>query len=158
MVIKFKNVGAGLEAKDGELKGFTIAGEDKKFVEAKDQRAPFVDVWGDGTATREFLFAADAARGIVLATEHYDSPEPVNLGAGFEISIRDLAEKIRSLVGYTGQIRWDVTKPNGQPRRSLEVSRAEREFGFKATTGFDEGLARTIAWYVDTGRASKAAS
>jgi GDP-L-fucose synthase len=130
----------------------------KKFVEAKDRRAPFVEVWGDGTATREFLFAADAARGIVLATEHYDSPEPVNLGAGFEISIRDLAEKIRSLVGYTGQIRWDVTKPNGQPRRSLEVSRAEREFGFKATTGFDEGLARTIAWYVDTGRASKAAS
>jgi len=130
----------------------------KKFVDAKEQRASFVEVWGDGSATREFLFAADAARGIVLATEHYDSPEPVNLGAGFEISIRDLAEKICSLVGYSGQIRWDVTKPNGQPRRSLDVSRAEQEFGFKATTGFDEGLARTIAWYLDAGRASKAAS
>ena len=91
----------------------------------------------------------------MLATEHYDSPEPVNLGAGFEISIRDLAEKIRALVGYTGQIRWDATKPNGQPRRSLDVSRAENAFGFKATTGFDEGLARTIAWYLDTGRASQ---
>ena len=119
----------------------------RRFIEARDERRPFVEVWGDGSATREFLYAEDAARAIVLAMEEYESPEPINIGAGFEIAIRDLAHKIRSLVGYAGEIRWDTSKPNGQPRRSLDVSRAELSFGFRATTSFDEGLSHTINWY-----------
>lgn len=129
----------------------------RKFEEARHERRSFVEVWGDGSATREFLYADDAARAIVLAAERYQSPEPVNIGAGFEISIRDLAEKIRTLVGFDGEIRWDTTKPNGQPRRSLDVSRAEEAFGFRASTSFDEGLARTIAWYRQTGAAARRA-
>jgi GDP-L-fucose synthase len=122
----------------------------RKCVEARAADAREIVLWGDGTPTREFLYAADAARGIVLATQCYDKPEPVNLGSGREISIRDLAECIARLTGFTGAIRWDTTKPNGQPRRCLDVTRAEREFGFRATTEFEQGLAETIAWYEGT--------
>jgi GDP-L-fucose synthase len=121
----------------------------RKLVEAglaPNGGAP-VDLWGDGTPTREFLYVADAARGIVDAAERYDDGDPVNLGAGFEISMRDLADKIARATGHTGPIRWDGTRPNGQPRRMLDVSRARERFGFVATTSLDEGLARTIAWY-----------
>ncbi len=104
-------------------------------------------VWGDGTPTREFLHARDAAEGILLAAERYDSSEAVNLGAGFEISIRALAEKIAALTGFRGQLRFDPSKPNGQPRRKLDVSRAKERFGFEASIGFDEGLRETIEWY-----------
>jgi GDP-L-fucose synthase len=124
----------------------------KKFVEAKETGAKDVTVWGDGSATREFLYVDDAAEAIVRATEMYDGPEPVNLGAGFEISIRDLAEKIARLTGFTGQITWDISKPNGQPRRSLDVSRAETFFGFRAATTFDRGLKTTVDWYLRTHR------
>jgi len=120
----------------------------KKFVEARETRAREVEVWGDGNATREFLYVDDAAEAIVRATERYDGAEPVNLGAGFEISIRDLAEKIAALTGFTGHIIWDTSKPNGQPRRSLDVSRAEALFGFRAATTFDRGLKNTVEWYV----------
>ena len=119
----------------------------KKCVEAKDRGDKRVVVWGTGTASREFLYVEDAAEGIVLATEGYDGDEPVNLGAGFEITIRDLAEKIADLTGYTGELVWDNSKPDGQPRRSLDTSRAEQLFGFRAETDFDEGLQKTIDWY-----------
>ncbi len=104
-------------------------------------------VWGTGKATREFLYAEDAAEGIMLATERYNKPDPVNLGAGFEISIDDLVHLIARLTGFTGTITWDTTKPDGQPRRCLDTSRAEREFGFKSTTPFEVGLQKTIEWY-----------
>jgi len=104
-------------------------------------------LWGDGSPTREFLYVEDAAEGIALATERYDKAEPVNLGSGAEISIRDLALKIAEMTGFQGRIAWDTTKPNGQPRRCLDVSRAEREFGFRARTAFDDGLRTTIEWY-----------
>lgn len=120
----------------------------RRFVEAREAGLKDVEVWGDGSATREFLYVKDAAEAIVLATERYEESEPVNLGAGFEISIKDLAQKIAAVTGYTGRIVWDVTKPNGQPRRCLDVTRAERLFGFKSTTGFDEGLRRTVEWYL----------
>ncbi len=103
--------------------------------------------WGDGSPTREFLFVEDCARGVVAATMAYDSAEPVNLGAGFEISIKDLATLIAEFIGFAGEILWDRTKPNGQPRRCLSVDRAATTFGFRATTGFREGLSRTIAWF-----------
>lgn len=103
--------------------------------------------WGDGSATREFLYVIDAARAIVMAMEKYDSPEPVNIGCGSEISIRDLAREIAVLTGFRGQITWDPSKPNGQPRRCLDVTRAERAFGFRAEIPLEEGLKRTIAWY-----------
>ena len=119
----------------------------KKCQDALDTGAPAVEVWGSGRASREFLYVEDAARGIGLATEAYDDAEPVNLGAGFEITIRGLVELITRLMGFTGEIRWDATKPDGQPRRCLDTSRAERLFGFRATTGFEEGLRRTIEWY-----------
>ena len=119
----------------------------KKFVEAVESGAKSVEVWGTGAASREFLYVDDAAEGIALAAERYDKPDPVNLGAGFEITIRDLAGLIADLTGFTGEIVWDTAKPDGQPRRCLDVSRAEREFGFRAKTGFREGLKRTIAWY-----------
>jgi GDP-L-fucose synthase len=119
----------------------------RKFVEADRAGARHVDLWGDGSPTREFLYVADAARGIVDAAERYDDPDPVNLGAGFEISMKDLAEKIAGATGFGGEIRWDPSRPNGQPRRMLDVSRAKERFGFAATTSLDEGLARTIAWY-----------
>jgi GDP-L-fucose synthase len=119
----------------------------KKIQDALDSGAGHVDVWGTGRASREFLYVEDAARGIVLATEHYDGAEPVNLGAGFEILIRDLVDTVARLMDFRGEIRWDADKPDGQPRRSLDTSRAERLFGFRATTSFEEGLRRTIEWY-----------
>lgn len=121
----------------------------KKVYDAKQSGASFIEVWGTGTATREFLYVDDAAEGIVLATERYDKPEPVNLGSGVEISVKDLVELICRLMDYRGEIRWDSTKPDGQPRRQLDVSRAEREFGFKAKTSFEEGIKRTIDWYLN---------
>jgi GDP-L-fucose synthase len=124
----------------------------RKCVEAVDERRSEITLWGDGTATREFLYVDDAAEGILLATEKYDKPEPVNLGSGVEISIRDLAEKIARMTGFLGAIRWDASQPNGQPRRCLDVTRAEREFGFRARTSFDEGLRRTIEWYIAQGQ------
>ena len=119
----------------------------RKCVEAAATGAPEVVCWGTGNATREFLFVKDCAEGIVLATERYDDPEPVNIGAGFEIGIRELAELIAELTGFTGTLVFDRTKPDGQPRRMLDVNRAERRFGFKATTDFRAGLRRTIEWY-----------
>lgn len=119
----------------------------KKFVEAKDSNAPSVTVWGTGAATREFCYVEDAAEGIVLASEKYDKSDPVNIGAGFEIRIKDLAEKIKTIVGFGGEIDWDHTKPDGQPRRKLDTSRATSEFGFTAQTNFDKGLKETISWY-----------
>ena len=119
----------------------------KKFVEAVETGAESVEVWGTGAASREFLYVDDAAEGIALAAERYDRPDPVNLGAGFEITIRDLATLIADLTGFTGEIVWDTAKPDGQPRRCLAVSRAEQEFGFRAKTGFKDGLRATIEWY-----------
>jgi GDP-L-fucose synthase len=119
----------------------------RKFIEAEATGARDVVLWGDGSPTREFLYVADAARGIVLALERYESSEPVNLGAGFEIAMRDLAALIARLAGYAGSISWDPTWPNGQPRRMLDTSRARDRFGFVATTTFEEGLAATISWY-----------
>src|SRR5262249_4536382 len=106
----------------------------RKFVEAERRGDPVVDLWADGSPTREFLYVSDAAQGIVLAAERYDSPDPVNLGAGFEISMRDLADKIMRAAGFRGEVRWDTSRPNGQPRRMLDVSRARERFGFTAST------------------------
>lgn len=119
----------------------------KKFIEARDSHADYVTLWGDGSASREFLYAGDCARAIRMAFEDYDAAAPVNLGTGREITIRDLAEKIRDLTGFEGEIRWDTSKPNGQPRRCLDVSRAKEAFGFEAGTSIDDTLARTIVWY-----------
>ena len=119
----------------------------RKCVEAQAAKANHITCWGTGTATREFLHAADCAEGLLLAAEHYEKSDPVNLGAGFEISIKDLTEKIVALTGFEGGIEWDATKPDGQPRRCLDVTRAEKEFGFRAKIGFDEGLRETIDWY-----------
>ena len=119
----------------------------RKCLEAKESGADSIEVWGDGSPTREFLYVEDAAEGILLAAEHYNSSEPVNLGSGMEISIKDLVELIARLTGFEGRLVWDTTKPNGQPRRRLDVSRAEKEFGFKAKVDFEEGLRRTIDWY-----------
>lgn len=120
----------------------------KKAVEAKEQRAGHIDVWGTGTATREFLYVEDAAEGIALATERYDDGDPVNLGTNEEIAIKDLAELISKLVGFDGELRWDETKPDGQPRRRVDASRAKERFGFEATTPFEDGLRTTIDWYL----------
>jgi GDP-L-fucose synthase len=119
----------------------------KKFVDAVNAGAHAVEVWGTGSATREFLYVDDAAEGIVLATERYDGREPVNLGAGREISIRKLAELIAAETGFEGEIVWDASKPDGQPRRALDTTRAAELFGFRARTDFLEGLRRTIEWY-----------
>lgn len=119
----------------------------KKCVEAIDGGANYIECWGTGNVSREFIYAGDAAEGILLATEHYDGSEPVNIGAGFEITIKELAEKIAKLTGFTGEIRWDSSKPDGQPRRCLDVSKAKKFFGFEAETPFDEGLKATIDWY-----------
>ena len=118
----------------------------KCFDAVADKRREIV-LWGDGSPTREFLYVEDAAAAIVAATEKYDEAEPVNIGAGMEISIRDLVSKIAALTGFHGNITWDTSKPNGQPRRCLDVSRAAEKFGFVATTSLDEGLRRTLAWY-----------
>ena len=119
----------------------------KKCVEARDRGDKFIEAWGDGSPTREFLFVKDAAEGFCLAAERYNKSEPVNLGSAFEISIKDLTETIARLTGFKGEIRWDKTKPNGQPRRKLDTSRAEKEFGFRSKTTFEDGLKETIQWY-----------
>ncbi|MGH7900058.1 MAG: GDP-L-fucose synthase family protein [Candidatus Binatia bacterium] len=126
----------------------------KKCVDAVESKAKSIEVWGTGSASREFLYVEDCARGIVLAAERYDKPDPVNLGAGREITIRDLVELVVKLTGFRGEIVWDASKPDGQPRRCLDVSRAEREFGFRATTNFVDGLEKTIDWYRSQGTAS----
>ena len=123
----------------------------RKFMEAVDIGDP-VTLWGDGSPTREFLYVDDAAEGIVAAAEGYDSPEPLNLGTGRETSIRELANLIAAETGYSGEIIWDVTAPNGQPRRQLDTSRAEKAFGFRAGTAFSDGLRRTVEWYRDASR------
>jgi GDP-L-fucose synthase len=115
-----------------------------------DKHKVFVEIWGTGKATREFFYVEDAAEGITLATERYNKPDPINLGAGFEISIKDLAQLIARITGFKGEIVWDTTKPDGQPRRRLDVTRALNEFGFKAKTTFEEGLKKTIDWYRST--------
>jgi len=120
----------------------------KKFHDAKIDNHNEVIVWGTGKATREFLYVEDCAEAIVLATEKYDKPDPVNIGAGFEISIKDLAEKIKDIIGFKGKVVWDITKPDGQPRRCLDTTKAEKEFGFKAKVKFDEGLKKAIDWYI----------
>lgn len=119
----------------------------RKCLEAVERGEPEIVCWGDGTPTREFLYVEDCAEAIVLATEVYDGAEPVNIGAGFEISIKELVELIAKLTGFKGRIAWDTTKPNGQPRRCLDTSRALKLFGFRAKTDFREGLSRTIEWY-----------
>jgi GDP-L-fucose synthase len=119
----------------------------RKCIEARDAGRKEVVVWGDGSPTREFLYVEDAARGILLAAELYNGNQPVNLGSGFEISILDLAELIVRLTGFKGKLTWDNSKPNGQPRRCLDTSRAEEYFGFKAQVKFEEGLSKTIEWY-----------
>lgn len=119
----------------------------RKCIDARDANAPEIVVWGDGSPTREFLYVEDAAEAIALATEHYDDPSPVNIGSGVEISIRELVHVIAELTRFHGAVRWDARQPNGQPRRRIDTSRAERMFGFRATTEFREGLRRTVAWY-----------
>ncbi len=119
----------------------------KKCIDAINSGANHIGCWGTGSASREFIHVADAAEGILLATEHYNSPEPVNIGAGFEITIKELVEKIVELTGFTGEIRWDSSKPDGQPRRRLDVSKAQKHFGFESKIPFDEGLKATIDWY-----------
>jgi len=119
----------------------------RKFCEAVDAGAKEVVVWGTGSASREFLYVDDAARGIALATQKYDGPEPVNLGAGFEITIKNLVERIKQLTGFQGKIAWDTSKPDGQPRRRLDTTRAKDFFGFEAQMPFEQGLQQTIAWW-----------
>ena len=125
----------------------------RKCLEAIEQKAERIVCWGSGRVTREFLHGEDCAEGILLASEHYNSSEPVNLGSGLEISIRDLAEKIAALTGFTGELVWDTSQPDGQPRRCLDVTRAAKEFGFRSRIGFDEGLRETIDWYRATRKA-----
>lgn len=120
----------------------------KKCVEAKEKKVPFIELWGDGTPTREFLYVTDAAAGIVNGALHYESSEPLNLGSGEEISIKDLAELIAEQVGFKGEVRWDVNKPNGQPRRRLDVSRAKEKLGWNAQVPLKQGIRETIDWYV----------
>ena len=119
----------------------------RKCVEAKDNGDDHIVVWGDGSPTREFIYVTDAAEGIALATARYNESDPVNIGSGFEISIKDLVEKIAHLTGFEGDLVWDTSKPNGQPRRALDTSRAKEKFGFEARTDFDEGLINTIRWF-----------
>ncbi len=119
----------------------------KKIFDAKESSEDYIEVWGTGKATREFLYVEDAARGILLSTERYNKPNPVNLGSGFEISIKNLVELIAEIAGFDGEIRWDMSKPDGQPKRCLDVSRAKEEFGFEAKVDFREGLRKTIEWY-----------
>ena len=124
----------------------------RKFVEARDRAEPAVEVWGSGTASREFLFVDDAAEAIFLATERYDDDEPVNIGSGSEITIRNLVTTIGRLTRFEGEVVWDSSRPDGQPRRMLDTSRASERFGFKAQVTLEEGLARTIQWWEDQGQ------
>jgi len=119
----------------------------KKCIDARETGQAYIEAWGDGSPTREFLYVEDAARGIVMAAEHYNDPDPVNLGSSYEISIKDLVNLVVELTGFRGEVRWDTSKPNGQPRRKLDVSRARDRFGFEARTDFRTGLLRTIEWY-----------
>ena len=119
----------------------------RKSIEAQDRGDKELVAWGDGSPTREFLFVEDAADGIVTAAEKYNGSEPVNLGSGFEISIKDLTEMIINLTGFEGELVWDTQKPNGQPRRGLDVSRAKEYFGWQAQVPFEEGMRRTIEWF-----------
>lgn len=121
----------------------------ERVWEAKKNKKTFIEVWGTGTATREFLYVEDAARGIVLAMQKYNKPDPVNLGSGMEISIRDLVALICKYMNYKGEIMWDTTKPDGQPRRCLDITRAQMEFNFKAKVKFEEGVKKTIDWYIN---------
>jgi GDP-L-fucose synthase len=130
----------------------------KKFVEASETGADHVDVWGTGTATREFLYVDDAAEAIALAAERYDSPEPVNVASGREIAVKNLAELIASLAGFHGELIWDASKPDGQPRRGLDTSRAKEAFGFEAQVPLEEGLRETVAWYLENRTAAEAAT
>lgn len=124
-----------------------IAALTKKIFEARDKNKKEVIIWGTGKATREFLYVEDSAKGILLATEKYNKSDPVNLGSNFEISIRDLAKLISKIIGYRGRLIFDKSKPDGQPRRRLDTQKAQKEFGFKAETNFEEGLEKTIEWY-----------
>jgi nucleoside-diphosphate-sugar epimerase len=124
----------------------------RKCFEAKEQNAPEIVAWGTGSATREFLYVEDAADAIVAGAEKYDKPEPVNLGSGKEISIKALLNQICETTDYRGTIRWDTTKPDGQPRRCLDTSRAAAEFGWRATTNLQDGLEKTVAWYEEHAR------
>lgn len=119
----------------------------RKCTEGREVRSPSISVWGSGTPTREFLYVDDAARGILLAAETYDKPAPVNLGTSNEVSIRELVGTIARLTGFSGQIEWDASYPDGQPRRKLDIRRARSEFGFSAEVGFEDGLRRTVDWY-----------
>mgnify|MGYP003109199070 FL=1 len=121
----------------------------KKFIEAKEQDAPFVEVWGDGSASREFLYAGDCAKAIELSIDSYNSPEPMNIGTGKEISIKDLVTLIKDIVGYKGEIKFDESKPNGQPRRCLDTTKAKKELNFTAETTLQEGLEKTYNWYIN---------
>ena len=121
----------------------------RKMVEAKEKGLNEVEIWGSGNASREFLYVKDCARGILMATEEYNKAQPINLGTGKEIKIKDLVYKIKDIVGFKGEIKWDTSKPDGQPRRCLDVSKAEKEFGFKSKTDFDIGLKETINWYLN---------
>lgn len=119
----------------------------KKFVDAQEKNQSSVEIWGTGKPTREFLYVEDAARAIMLATESYNSSEPINLGSSFEISIRELAQTIKKVVGYKGKVVFNTDKPDGQPRRKLDVSKAKKEFGFESQVSFEEGLQKTVEWY-----------
>jgi GDP-L-fucose synthase len=129
----------------------------KKCIDATEAGRNSVDVWGTGKATREFLYVDDAAEGVLVAAERYDDGDPVNLGSGVELGIKDLARTIARMTGFEGELRWDTSKPDGQPRRSVDTSRAKELFGFVATTPFEEGLRRTIDWYVANREAAEAA-
>ena len=128
-------------------KSHVVAAIIRKIYEAKKDNKDYIEVWGTGKPPREFLYVEDGAEGIILATEHYNKPEPINIGAGKEISIKDLVELICDLMDFKGEIRWDSSKPDGQPRRCLDTSKAKKEFGFEAKVDFKEGLKRTIQWY-----------
>jgi GDP-L-fucose synthase len=130
----------------------------KKCVDAIARGDDEIEVWGTGRATREFLYVDDAAEGVVLATERYDDPEPVNLGSGREVPIKELAQVIARLTGFEGSLRWNTSKPDGQPRRLVDATRAEKEFGFKAETPLEEGLRATIDWYLGHRREAEEAS
>jgi len=120
----------------------------RKAIEAREAGLKRMVCWGDGSPTREFLYAADCAEALILASEHYDGSEPVNVGSGQEISIRELVALINDVVGYKGEVVWDTTRPNGQPRRKLDTSRAAEHFGFRSKTSLQEGLRETVAWYL----------
>jgi GDP-L-fucose synthase len=140
-----------IEAKTGvSSKEYAVSNNAADSVVPTTDSPPAVVVWGTGKATREFLYVEDCAEAIILAAEKYSNPDPVNIGAGFEISIKDLVELIAKFTGFKGGIVWDNTKPDGQPRRMLDTSKAEREFGFKAKTSFEEGLRKTIDWYISS--------